>query len=433
VAADTLLASLGPESLPLLHELGEVLELGVFTLDRNLTVTGWNRWLAAASGQDASKAVGRPLLELFPELRGGQAEEALRRALGGATTVWAHRFHRYLLPLPPAAGHDGFTHMQQSARILPTGAGGAIDGVLVLVQDVTERVAREEELHEALRRAEVASQAKSDFLASMSHELRTPLSAIVGFMDLLEGEMVGAVTPLQKTYLGRVKSAARHLINIIEEILTFSRVEAGKELLHVEAVDAGALARDVEELFEPQALHKGLRLSVSVPDTPVALRTDATKIRQILINLLGNAMKFTDTGEVALEMRVEGDRVLFRIRDTGPGIDAVDLGRIFDPFTQVDQSFKRTKGGTGLGLPVSRRLAHLLGGDLLVDSDVGRGTSFTLWVPLTPNVTADHGGTTTGNERTHAAAAEPGAVDLSAMPSIRGTGESTAPRQRSSS
>jgi signal transduction histidine kinase len=297
--------------------------------------------------------------------------------------VWAHRFHGHFLPLPPPAGHDDFARMQQSARIMPTMRGGDVDGVLVLVQDVTERVAREDELHAAVQRAEVASQAKSDFLASMSHELRTPLSAIVGYMDLLEGEMVGAVAPLQKTYLGRVKAAARHLISIIEEILTFSRVEAGKEPVHAEAVDAAALARDVEELFEPQALRKEIALAVSVPDEPVVLWTDPTKLRQILINLLGNAVKFTDTGRVSLEMAVEADRVTFCISDTGPGIDAADLGRIFDPFTQLDQSLRRTKGGTGLGLPVSRRLAHLLGGDLVVDSVAGEGTTFTLWVPLT--------------------------------------------------
>ena len=382
MAQDEALAALGPDSLPLLNDLGDVLELGILTLDRDLVVTGWNRWLAAAAGVKASDVVGQPLLELFPALRGGPAEEAIRRALAGSTTVWEHRFHRYLVPLPPPAGHRSLEHMQQSARILPLLRGGRTAGVVVLVQDVTERVAREEELREALRLAEVASQAKSDFLASMSHELRTPLSAIIGYMDLLEGEMVGAVDPLQKTYLGRVKAAARHLINIIEEILTFSRIEAGKEPLHVEPLDASSLARDVGELFEPQALRKGLTLSVSAPRDSVPLRTDATKLRQILINLLGNAMKFTDAGEVTLEVRVADGNVLFRIRDTGPGIDTADLGRIFDPFTQVDQSLRRSKGGTGLGLPVSRRLAHLLGGELAVESVAGRGTTFTLTVPL---------------------------------------------------
>jgi len=267
---------------------------------------------------------------------------------------------------------------------MPLLRDGATLGVLVLVQDVTERVAREEELREALQRAEAASQSKSEFLASMSHELRTPLSAVVGYMELLEGEMVGPVAPQQKAYLGRVKAAARHLISIIEEILTFSRVDAGKEEVHRELLDVVKLARDVEELLEPQAVLKGLALSVTLPDRDVALVTDGTKLRQILINLLGNALKFTDEGEVSLEMSVGDDDVQFCIRDSGPGIDAADLERIFDPFTQVDQSLKRRKGGTGLGLPVSRRLAHLLGGDLTVESARGEGTAFTLRIPLAP-------------------------------------------------
>ena len=201
-------------------------------------------------------------------------------------------------------------------------------------------------------------------------------------MELLEGEMVGPVAPLQKTYFGRVKTAARHLISIIEEILTFSRIEAGKEEVHIELVDAATLVRDVGELFEPQSLHKGVALGIMLPTERALVDTDPTRLRQILINLLGNAMKFTDAGRVALEMTLTEDRVHFRVRDTGPGITEVDLGRIFDPFTQLDQSLKRTKGGTGLGLPVSRRLAHLLGGDLSVESVPGEGTTFTLWLPV---------------------------------------------------
>jgi signal transduction histidine kinase len=378
VTDDDRLFSLTSESLPLLQDLGEVLELGILAVDDCLVVQGCNRWLAAATGRDASEMLGRPLLDLYPDLRGTLAEDVLRRALTGSTTVWAHRFHRYFIPLPPPAGHESFGFMQQSARILPMLRDGAIAGALVLIQDVTERVAREAALNEALQAAEVASQAKSEFLASMSHELRTPLSAIVGYMDLLEGEMVGAVAPLQRTFLGRVKTAARHLISVIEEILTFSRVEAGKEPVSIETVDANAVVRDVEEMFMPQALRKGLELQVSMPDEPIELHTDATKLRQILINLVGNALKFTDAGRVSLEMHVSGDEALFVIRDTGPGIDQADLRRIFDPFTQVDQSLRRTKGGTGLGLPVSRRLAHLLGGDLQVESALGEGAAFTL-------------------------------------------------------
>ena len=374
----------GHESLAVLHALAQVLELGVLTVDRDLVVTSCNRWLAAASEDVIPGLVGRPLFESFPELRGGPAELALAGALTGSTTVWAHRFHRYFLPLPPRppAGDGRFERMQQSAHIMPLVRGATIEGAIVLVQDVTERVAREELLHDALGRAEVASQAKSDFLASMSHELRTPLGAIIGYMDLLENGMVGPVQPLQKEYFGRVKSAARHLVHIIEEILTFSRVEAGKEPLQLEAVDAAALTRTVTELFEPQAGSKGLQMRTQLPDSPVMLFTDATKLRQILINVVGNAMKFTEWGGVDVCVNAPSERVTFVVKDTGPGMTAADLERIFDPFTQLDQSLSRSKGGTGLGLPVSRRLARLLGGDLIVESVPGEGTTFTLWLPL---------------------------------------------------
>ena len=375
------LLSLKDESLPLLHELGEMIELGIIALDTDLVVRGWNRWMEGATGIDRTNIVGRALLEVFADLRGSAAENALRRALDGATTVWAHQFHRYFIPVAPPPGYERFPRMQQSARIVPTRRDEQ-PGVLVLIQDVTERVAREEDLRAALELAETANQAKSEFLASMSHELRTPLSAIIGYMDLLGGDMVGRVEAKHKIYFARVKAAAQHLISIIEEILTFARVEAGKEEVFPESVDVAALARDVEELLEPQALLKHVSLAVTVPGEPVVLTTDSTKLRQILINLLGNALKFTDVGEVSLDLCRDGQHACFRIVDTGPGIAPAHLDKIFDPFTQVDQSLKRTKGGTGLGLPVSRRLANLLGGELSVESTVGAGTTFTLRLPL---------------------------------------------------
>jgi signal transduction histidine kinase len=286
--------------------------------------------------------------------------------------------------LPAGPGLEQFERMQQSARLLPMlQADGQVEGALALIQDVTERVAREEELRQAMQRVEEASQAKSVFLAAMSHELRTPLAAVVGYVSILEGGMVGPVTAEQQRHLGRIKGSAQHLMSIIEEILTFSRVEAGRESAHLEDCDAAQLAREAVALLEPQALQKGLTLDTTLPDR-LPFRTDPTKVRQILINLLGNAVKFTEAGKVAMVMDGGTDHVVFRVRDTGPGIAPEDLERVFEPFTQVHEF--RAQGGTGLGLPVSRKLAHLLGGNLVVESLPGRGSTFTLSLPCAAEV-----------------------------------------------
>jgi two-component system sensor histidine kinase/response regulator len=179
----------------------------------------------------------------------------------------------------------------------------------------------------------------------------------------------------------RVKAGATHLLGIIEEILTFSRVDAGREPMHPERVDPAAIAADALSLVEPQALQKGLAVRLRVDDAPGELVTDPGKLRQILVNLLGNAVKFTERGEVELRVWREPETACFQVVDTGPGIPPDFIERIFEPFTQVDNTHTRVQGGTGLGLPVSQRLARLLGGDLRVES-AGPGSRFTLTLPL---------------------------------------------------
>ncbi len=381
MGARSALSSIGPGSTSLLQEMGDALEVGTLAIDTDFVIRSWNGWLEATSGRAAADAVGRSLLEVFPELVGSQGEAAFRRALAGGAVVLAHRLHRYLLPLPAPVGVEGFALMQQSARIVPVLRDDlSVEGAVAFIQDVTERVAREEELRAAIERAESASQAKSDFLASISHELRTPLSAVVGYADLLSMQLSGPILPKQDEYLERIKHCSWHLLSLVEEILSFARTEAGKEPLDLVDADAGQIMRDAIVLLEPQAARKGLRLESSFPDAPVPMRTDPTKVRQILVNLLGNAIKFTEAGTVSLALEEDGDQVVFRVRDTGPGIPVEQRERIFEAFTQLDQSRTREKGGTGLGLPLSRNLARLLGGDLRVDSTEGAGSVFTVSV-----------------------------------------------------
>ncbi len=245
-----------------------------------------------------------------------------------------------------------------------------------------ERARLYETEHAARQAAEAASQAKSQFVAMMSHELRTPLAAIIGYQELLSEEIVGPVNEKQKDQLSRIRASATHLRDLINQILSLSRIEAGKEEVFRESVDLAELTRDVALLMEREVEAKGLVFRVDIPEGEVEGSTDAGKVRQILLNLISNAIKFTEDGEIAVRFTVDGDRVEVQVSDTGIGISAEDQERVFDAFTQVDQSMTRRAGGTGLGLPVSRHLARLLGGGLALDSDAERGSTFTLTLPL---------------------------------------------------
>ena len=230
--------------------------------------------------------------------------------------------------------------------------------------------------------AERANRVKSEFLATMSHELRTPLNAILGYSDLL---LSGVPDPIQgrvQKKVERIDLSARHLLALIEEILTFSRLEAGEERIEVHPFSMQTLLGDVEVLIEPLATAKGIALRMPALAEPMLMRSDPRKIRQVLVNLLGNGIKFTRAGQVALDVVQAGEDVVFRVVDTGPGIAPEDLARIWEPFWQADGGSTRAAGGTGLGLSVSRRLARLLGGDLSAESEVGRGSTFVLRLPM---------------------------------------------------
>jgi PAS domain S-box-containing protein len=271
-------------------------------------------------------------------------------------------------------GHSRTGHFEERHERLVEGIAGwaavAMDNSRLYQ---AERVARAE--------AERANQVKSEFLATMSHELRTPLNAMMGYADLLMAGVPEPISEAARVMVDRIGVSARHLLELIEEILTFSRLEAGEERVEVNLVNPKDLIAEVHALMEPLALSKGVAFRSHAPTEISPMASDARKIRQILINLIGNGIKFTDRGEVRLTLEENGDEVVFGIHDTGAGIEERDLDRIFDPFWQVEGGSTRNAGGTGLGLSVTRRLARLLGGDVSVTSKLDVGSTFRVRLP----------------------------------------------------
>lgn len=228
--------------------------------------------------------------------------------------------------------------------------------------------------------AEAANRVKTDFLAVMSHELRTPLNAIVGYTGLLSDGISGPLTSLQQRDLSRIADSARHLTNVVNDILALARLESVKDEVQRAEVAVPLLLEEVGGILEPLARAKGIGFTCEC-DAPISVHSDPHQLKQILINLGGNAVKFTSTGRVAIRARAEAGRLVVSVADTGIGIAPEHLDRIFEEFWQVEQPLTRNIGGAGLGLAVSRRLARKLGGDITVESAPGEGSTFSLTIP----------------------------------------------------
>jgi signal transduction histidine kinase len=263
---------------------------------------------------------------------------------------------------------------------------------------------RSQELEQLSAELYRANRAKAEFLASVSHELRTPLAAIVGFVDLLRDGSYGELTSRQRGPVERIESSANHLRNLVEQVLDLARMSAGRLEVHVEPVRLRPFVIDVVSEMEPLAAERGLSLAISVPAALPTLVTDVSHLRRILVNLIGNAIKFTASGTIGIRAsQVREDElatataraarkplllgrstwIALQVSDTGTGIAAADLERIFEEFEQVNAGPRgdSERRGTGLGLSISRRLSRLLDGDLTVESIPGEGSVFTLWLP----------------------------------------------------
>ena len=272
-------------------------------------------------------------------------------------------------------------------------AAGVVTGGVIAWRDIDDRKRAAEERErllaaerEARAAAEAASRARGDFLASMSHELRTPLNAILGYQDLLETGVAGPLTEVQQQYIDRVRASARHLVSLINQVLTYARVEAGAMEYVIAPVRVAALLQTAEPLVAPQAAVRDLALVVHAVGDAVMVLADAEKATQILVNVLANAVKFTPPGgRVEVTTERENGRVAIRVQDTGPGIAPDDLGPIFEAFRQGTRPLHGRTEGTGPGLSISRALARGMGGDLTAESTVGVGSTFTLTLPSAPD------------------------------------------------
>ena len=256
-------------------------------------------------------------------------------------------------------------------------------GIALVIAWLSALIAeRNRQLVEAREAAESADRLKSAFLATMSHELRTPLNSIIGFTGILEQELAGPLNEEQKKQLGMVSASADHLLALINDVLDLSKIEAGQMKVECEPFEIQPLLEKVIRTIRPMAARKGLPVSLEVGPGLGRVFADSRRVEQVLLNLLSNALKFTEKGELRISCSQQGSYVAISVTDTGIGIKPEDIKRLFRPFTQIDDSHTRQYQGTGLGLSISKRLVMLMGGSIVVESEWKKGSTFSFFLPV---------------------------------------------------
>lgn len=359
----------------------------IYYKDVELRFTGCNRAYERAFGLSREDIAGRCLTELdyLPSAQRQEVESEQRQLLelGGS-------IHREItLDFADATRHE---MLYTATRIV--GPDETPMGIVGLLVDITGQKRVESQLAIARDRAQAADRVKSVFLATMSHELRTPLNSIIGFTGILLQELAGPLNAEQTKQLEMVRNSSQHLLTLINDVLDISRIEAGEMTLALEAFELAASVDKVVEIVRPLAERKNLTLRVERHRDPGLRVGDARRVEQILFNLIGNAVKFTESGSVEVGVDTGGDVahnfVILTVRDTGIGIREEDTNKLFQPFRQIDATLSRKHEGTGLGLVICKRLTQLMHGDIEVESQWGVGTTFTVKLPL---ATADTGET----------------------------------------
>jgi len=404
-----------------------VRDYAIFMLDPEGRVSTWNAGAERINGYRAREIIGQHFSKFYPEedkashkpqreleiaTRAGKYEEEGWRIRKDGSVFWAGVL---IAAVRNKAGElVGFAKVTRDLTERRAAEERALeDARRVAAEEAARHAAEERELElrdladrlrrqameldeerlraeaarrlaeESRNRADEANLAKSQFLAAMSHELRTPLNAIGGYTELLAIGLSGPITEQQEEQLGRIKRSQTHLLGIINDILNFSRIEAGQLVYNIDTVSMRAAIDAVTHMVMPQAISNGLQLSADPCDPALVVRADRAKLEQILLNLLSNAVKFTPTGgSIIVSCSAHGGYITASVRDTGSGIPADKLQSIFEPFVQVGRSLTSPAEGTGLGLAISRDLARAMGGDITVESTVGKGSEFRVTMPI---------------------------------------------------
>jgi PAS domain S-box-containing protein len=355
-----------------------VQDYAIFALDPRGYILSWNIGASRLKGYTADEIIGKHFSIFYPpeDIARGKTEwelEVAEREGRFEDEGWRVK----------KDGSQFWANVIITALRAPT---GELVGFAKVTRDLTERKhAEDRAVRDASRlaAAEAASRTKSDFLATMSHELRTPLNAIGGYAELIEMGVAGPISDEQRSYLARIRSSQQHLLAIINDLLNYSRSEAGQVSYDMSRVSLHNVVERAMPMMLPQAKTKGITITHG-PCTPaVEAWADQQKVEQIVLNLLSNAVKFTlDSGRVTVSCGIEGDQGVITVSDTGPGIPADKFEAIFEPFVQLGRTLTTQLQGTGLGLAISRDLARAMSGDLAVGDTPGGGATFTLSLPI---------------------------------------------------
>jgi PAS domain S-box-containing protein len=352
------------------QRLVDLAPVAIGFVDRSLAIRWLNpmahQWLGLAPGQ----AVGRPV----QELAGGPSIGHVRRVLEQGRDLVLQELPWQLPGTPPRYLDVAYVPMADGQR--------EVDGVLVLCVDVTARVVGRRGAEARIRALEDLDRLKTNFINAASHELRTPLSAILGFAEFLEDELGGPLTSEQRGFVAEIQAGTRRLQRLVDDLLDFARVEAGSFQLVWRPANLTDLAKEEASSLRPQAQARGLEVELDLPASPVRLPMDAMRVGQVLLNLLANAIKFTPPGgRVRLSLEEDEEEATVAVQDTGIGIPAEHLPRLFQKFYQVDPSTTRSHGGAGLGLAISKAIVEAHGGRIGVLSQPGQGSTFWFTLP----------------------------------------------------